>query len=62
VNVDQFEPKAGDPLQEPVQGTLIWQLGAERRAVDAHEDLAVVEFRPQDAARPTDEGYFVCSC
>ena len=61
VHVDQLEPEAGDPLQEPLQGALIWQLGAERRGARAYDDLTVVEFRAHDSTRLTSEGYFVCS-
>jgi len=44
VHVDQFQPEAGDPLQEPGEGCLIWQLGAKSRRPRANGYLAVVEF------------------
>ena len=42
---DYFEVEAGDPLHEPAQGCLIWQLGAKGCRAWANGDLAVVEFR-----------------
>ncbi len=45
VQVDDFEPETGDPLHQPGQGPLIWQLGTEACRVRADADLAVVEFR-----------------
>ena len=45
--IDQLESQAGDPPQKSVEGTLIWQLGSQRRGARAHADVAVVEFRAQ---------------
>jgi hypothetical protein len=46
-HVDQFESKAGDPLQKSLEGALIWQVGSQGCRARAHADLAVVEFRAQ---------------
>jgi hypothetical protein len=51
VHVDQLEAQAGDPLQEPVEGALIGQLGSQGGGARAHADLAVVEFRAQHSER-----------
>ena len=50
MHVDQLEPEPGDPLQESLEGALIWQLGSQRGGARAHADLAVVEFRAQHPA------------
>jgi len=58
--VDQFKPEAGDPLHEPGQGGLIWQLGAKGCRARAYGDLAVVEFCAYGGARLTGESDLVC--
>jgi hypothetical protein len=50
VQVDDFQPEAGDPLYQPGQGSLIGQLGAEGCHAWAGADLAVVECRAQRGA------------
>jgi hypothetical protein len=47
VQVDQLESEAGEPLQESLQGALIWQLGSKGCRGVAHADVAVVELRAQ---------------
>ena len=42
-----FKPKAGDPLHEPGEGSLVGQLGAEGGCVRARGDFAVVELCAQ---------------
>ena len=49
-HVDQLEAQAVDPLQESLEGALIWQFGSKRRGARAHTDFAVVEFRAQGTA------------
>ena len=49
-HVDQLEAQAVDPLQESLEGALIWQFGPKRRGTRAHTDFAVVEFRAQGTA------------
>jgi hypothetical protein len=44
VQVDDFKPEAGDPLDKPGQGSLIWQLGTQGCGARTDADLAVVEF------------------
>lgn len=44
MHIDQLESQAGEPLHEPVEGALIWQLGSQGCGARAHADLAVVEF------------------
>ena len=61
VHVDQLEPKAGDPLEDAVQGALVWQVSMECRDAMADDDLAVVELRAQGSAGRTDKGDLVCS-
>jgi hypothetical protein len=50
VHVDKLESQAGDPLQESVEGTLIWQLGPQGCDARTHADLAVVELRAEHGA------------
>jgi len=45
VHVEDFEPEAGDSLNEPGQGRLIGQFGAEGCHPPAYGDVAIVEFR-----------------
>jgi hypothetical protein len=51
VHVEDSEPEAGDPLNEPGQSRLIGQYGAEGCHSPAYGDVAVVEFRAQGSAR-----------
>ena len=60
VHIDHFKPEAGDPLQQPGEGPLIGQLGAENRSTATYSDFAVVEFRAQRAARLSRERDLVC--
>src|SRR5262249_26437446 len=48
-HADDFEPKAGDPLDEPGERGLVGHLGAQGGRVRARGDLAVVELRAQRA-------------
>jgi hypothetical protein len=45
VQVDDFKPETGYPLNEPGQGGLIGQLGAKGRRVRPDGNRAVVELR-----------------
>jgi hypothetical protein len=47
MHVNNVEPKIGDPLHEPGEGRLVWQLGAQGCRSRAYGDLAVVEFFAQ---------------
>jgi hypothetical protein len=47
VQVDELEFEAGDPLQESLQGALVWQLGSKGGRAWAQADVAVVEFCAQ---------------
>ena len=60
-DADQFEAEVGDPLDESVEGSLIWELAMKRGRVGPHADLAVVEFCPGNGIRLTDESDFVHS-
>jgi len=60
VHVDDFKPKVGDPLHEPAEGSLIWQLGAKGCRAGTGADLAVVEFRAQRGARLARESDLIC--
>ena len=55
-----FQPQADDPLDEPGQRGLIWQLAAKSRRVRAHGDLAIIELRAGRGARLTCEDDLVC--
>ncbi len=61
VHVDYLESQAADPLQESVQGGLIWQVGSQGGDVRADADLAVVEFRAQCGTCRAKERYLVRS-
>ena len=54
-----FQSEAGDPLHQPVEGSLIWQLGAKSRRIRTHGDRAVVKFCAKRHARLTREGDFI---
>ncbi len=60
VHIDHFKPEAGDPLQQPREGSPIGQLGAENRCTATYSDFAVIEFRAQRAARLARERDLVC--
>jgi hypothetical protein len=45
VHVHDLEPEAGDPLDQPKESGLIWQLGPKGCRTRAYGDLAIVEFR-----------------
>jgi hypothetical protein len=45
VHVNDFKPKADDPLNKPGESSLVGQLGVERGRLRAGDDLAVVELR-----------------
>jgi len=51
VYIDHFKPEARDPLQQPGEGSLIGQLGAESCYTPTCGDFTVVEFLTQRAAR-----------
>jgi hypothetical protein len=59
--VGYFEVEADDPLDEPGQRALIWQLGAKGCRACSQGDLAVVKFRAHRWARLTRKGDLVCS-
>jgi hypothetical protein len=44
VHIDHFKPEAGDPLQQPGEGFLIGQLGAESCYTATYGDFTVIEF------------------
>jgi hypothetical protein len=60
-HVEQVESQARDPLQESLEGTLIWYFGAQRGSAGAHADVAVVELCAQRGTRLASEGNFVRS-
>jgi hypothetical protein len=45
VQVHHFKSEASDPLHQPEEGTLIWQVGAKGGRARAYGDRAVVKFR-----------------
>jgi hypothetical protein len=59
VHIDHFKAEAGDPLQQPGEGSPIRQLGAENRGTALPSDFAVIEFRAQGAASLAGERNFV---
>jgi hypothetical protein len=61
VQMDQFESEAGDPLQESLQGALIWQLGSKGCRAGAHADFAVVELCAQHGTCLTRESDLIRS-
>ena len=60
MQIDDFEPEAGNPLHQPGQSPLIWQLGTEGCRAWADADLAVVEYRVQSGARLASKGDLIC--
>jgi hypothetical protein len=60
MHIDHFKPEAGDPLQQPSEGSLIGQFGAENRGTATYSDFAVIEFRAQCTARLAGERDLVC--
>jgi hypothetical protein len=64
LNLGYFEVEADNPLDDPGQRTLIWQLGAQGRGACSQGDLAVVEFcayRGARLARLARKGDLICS-
>lgn len=62
VHVGDFEPEAGDPLNEPGEGRLIRQVSAEGCHSPAYGYVAVVELRTQGSARLARESDLICLC
>jgi hypothetical protein len=61
VRVDDFKPKADDPLNKPGEGSLIGQVGAEGGRLRVCGDRAVVELCPQRSAGLTAESDLICA-
>ena len=61
MHLDYFEVEADDPLDEPGQRALIWQLSAKGSRACSQGDLAVVELCAHRTARLTRKGDLVCS-
>jgi hypothetical protein len=61
LNLGYFEVEADDPLDDPGQRALIWQLGAQGRGACSQGDLAVVEFCAYRGARLARKGDLICS-
>jgi hypothetical protein len=59
VKVDDFKPKAGDPLHQPGEGSRVGQLGTEGGRIRACGDVAVVELCAQRFVGPAGEGYLI---
>jgi hypothetical protein len=59
--VDDFKPKAGDPLHEPGEGSHVGQFGAKGGRVRAGGDLAVVELCAQRSVCLADESGLICA-
>jgi hypothetical protein len=57
--VGYFEPKPGDALNKPRQGSLVRKLGAEGGCALACGDRAVVELRAQRSVRLAGENDLV---
>jgi hypothetical protein len=60
-HVEQVESQAGDPLQESLEGALIWYFGAKRGRAGAHADVAVVELCAQRGTGLASEGDLIRS-
>jgi hypothetical protein len=60
-HVEQVESQAGDPLQDSLEGALIWYFDAKRGRAGAHADVAVVELRAQRGTRLASEGNLIRS-
>ena len=45
--MDNFKPKAGEPLHKPREGSVVGYLGAEGSCIRAQADFAVVELRAE---------------
>ena len=56
MHLGDFEVEPDDPLDEPGQRALIWQVGAQSCRASSQDDLAVVEFRAHDRAGVAREG------
>ena len=50
VQINDFQPEADDPLDQPGQGSLVGQFSAENGRLRARGDLAVVELGAQRPA------------
>lgn len=61
VQVDHFKPEPDDPLHEPPESSLIWQLGAKGCRAGAHDNLAVIKFRAQGRTSLTRDGDLIGS-
>jgi hypothetical protein len=59
VKVDDFKPKAGDPLHQPGESSRVGQLGTEGGRIRACGDVAVVELCAQRFVGPAGEGYLI---
>jgi hypothetical protein len=59
--MDELEFEADDPLQESLQGALVWQLGSKGCRAGAHADFAVVELCAQHGTCLTCESDLICS-
>jgi hypothetical protein len=59
VKVNDFRPKAGDPLHEPGEGSRVGQLGTEGGGIRACGDVAVVELCAQRFAGLAGDGYLI---
>jgi hypothetical protein len=61
MHLSNFEVEADDPLDEPGQRTLIWQVGAKGRGARARDDFAVVKLRAHRRARLASKGDLIHS-
>ena len=61
MHLGNFEVEADDPLDEPGQRALIWQIGAKGRRTRSQDDFAVVEFCAHRRARLARKGDLVHS-
>jgi hypothetical protein len=59
--VDHFKPEPDDPLHEPPESSLIWQLGAKGCRARVDDNLAVIKFGAQGRTSPTREGNLIRS-
>ena len=59
VHVHYFKPEAGDPLHQPQESSLIWQLSPKGCRARTYGDLAIVEFREERGACLTRESDLV---
>ena len=61
MHLGNFEVEADDPLDEPGQRGLIWQIGAKGRRIRSEDDFAVIEFCAHRRARLAREGDLIHS-